>query len=248
MAQGDAARARRGDDLSSTHSTETPALTDVTVTFAAGADTTPPTITGRTPSPDSTDVPRGSNVEVQFSEAMDPGTIDGTSLRLRRQGAGSDVAANVTSSGATATLNPDADLAAGAVYEVTVAGSVEDANGNALGTDDTWTFTTAPLTFTDTTVADFSGGTTDANTYVSQTDDGEVTLKPTVGEEFWAGRGCPPVGPRLLGPVVAGRPSRAGGSTSTADSPARIRRSGRAARSSSSPRSAPRPSNTWALT
>ena len=112
---------------------------------------------------------------------MDPSTIDATSLRLRRQGAGSDVAASVSSSGATATLDPDADLAPGAVYEVTVAGSVEDANGNPLGADDSWTFTTASQSFTDTTVADFSGGTTDANTYVSQTDDGEVTLKPTVG-------------------------------------------------------------------
>jgi hypothetical protein len=46
------------------------------------------------------------------------------------------------------------------------------------------TFTTA---FTDTTVADFTAGTTGADTYVGATgtgDDGEVVLRPAVGEEF----------------------------------------------------------------
>ena len=36
----------------------------------------------------------------------------------------------------------------------------------------------------DTTVADFSAGTLDANTYLAQTDDGEVMLVPTEGSEF----------------------------------------------------------------
>ena len=40
-------------------------------------------------------------------------------------------------------------------YEVTVAGSIEDAAGNALGADDTWTFTTGGLSLIDTTSADF---------------------------------------------------------------------------------------------
>ena len=96
--------------------------------------------------------------------------------------------ASVSYAGNTATLDPNADLDPSAVYNVTVAGTVTDANGNPLGADDTWSFTTAlSLSFTDTTVADFSAGTPGANTYVSQTDDGEVTLKPTVGEEFSGG-------------------------------------------------------------
>ena len=63
-------------------------------------------------------------------------------------------------------------------------GIVKDANGNALGADDLWSFTTADNSFTDTTVADFSAGTTDPNTYVSQIGDGEVILGPTSGTEF----------------------------------------------------------------
>ena len=48
-------------------------------------------------------------------------------------------------------------------------------------------FATPPLlqSFTDTTAADFNGGTTGASTFVAQTDDGEVMLKPTDGSEFF---------------------------------------------------------------
>jgi len=45
-------------------------------------------------------------------------------------------------------------------------------------------FTTLPPTFVDTTVGDFSRGTTDGSLYIAQTDDGEVILKPQVGNEF----------------------------------------------------------------
>ena len=92
--------------------------------------------------------------------------------------------ASVSYAGNTATIDPNADLDPSAVYNVTVAGTVTDANGNQLGADDTWSFTTASLSFIDTTAADFSAGTPGANTYVSETDNGEVTLKPTEGSEF----------------------------------------------------------------
>ncbi|HXU13393.1 MAG TPA: family 16 glycosylhydrolase, partial [Candidatus Binatia bacterium] len=41
-----------------------------------------------------------------------------------------------------------------------------------------------PASFTDTTSADFSSGTPDAATYVSETADGEVILAPAFGTEF----------------------------------------------------------------
>src|SRR5262249_39304492 len=40
------------------------------------------------------------------------------------------------------------------------------------------------LNWINTTAADFNAGTLDAGAYVSQTGDGEVILKPTVGAEF----------------------------------------------------------------
>ncbi len=175
---------------------------------------------------------------------MNPATIDGATIRLRKQGGGTDVPATVSYAGTTATLDPDADLDPGATYEVTVAGSVEDVSGNALGADDTWTFTTAGLSLIDTTSADFGAGTTGADTYVSQTDDGEVTLKPAEGAEFEGGSL-----PRRLDerPVVGGRRRHR-----LRRPPARRRRQrrddrhlrGRAARSSSPPPSPRRPFQT----
>ena len=68
-------------------------------TYTAGADTTAPTIIERHPAPGATGVDRVANVEVVFSESMNPRTIDGSSVRLRAQGAGADVAATVSYSG-----------------------------------------------------------------------------------------------------------------------------------------------------
>ena len=74
---------------------------------------------------------------------MDATTITGTTFTLRAQGAGSDVPATVSYSAGTATLDPAASLAANTVYTATVKGTVTDTSGNALGSDSTWTFTTA---------------------------------------------------------------------------------------------------------
>ncbi len=60
-----------------------------------------------------------------------------------------------------------------------------DCDGHAAAADCYGHPTTVPFTsFVDTTVADFSAGTLDANTYLAQTNDGEVMLAPTEGGEF----------------------------------------------------------------
>lgn len=61
-----------------------------------------------------------------------------------------------------------------------------DSAGNVDSTPDTytWSIVTAVNIFTDTTVADFGGGTPDVNTYISQIGDGELNLTPTAGIEF----------------------------------------------------------------
>ena len=173
---------------------------------------------------------------------MNPATINGSTVRLRKQGAASDVPASVSYAGNTATLDPTADLDPSAVYNVTVAGTVTDANGIALGADDTWSFTTASLSFIDTTTADFSAGTPDANTYVSETDNGEVTLKPTEGSEF-SGSSLPAgwtSGPGPHGPA-APRPSPVARFTSTAPSQGPSPPTARDARLSSEAPSIPQP-------
>ena len=172
--------------LTSSDPAQTPTLSEVSIGYLANPDVTAPTITGRSPAPNATDVPRNTNVQVQFSEPMDQSTISSSSVHLQKQGSGTDVPASVSYAGTTATLDPDADLDPSAVYTVTVDGSVKDLAGNALGSPDSWSFTTAALSgsFTDTTTSDFSAGTPGANTYVSETDNGEMILKPTEGSEF----------------------------------------------------------------
>jgi hypothetical protein len=76
-------------------------------------------------------------------------SITATTVTLQKQGAAGTVAAAVTYEGAAkkATLNPSADLEAGASYTATVksgAGGVKDAAGNALVADMAWSFAVAP--------------------------------------------------------------------------------------------------------
>ncbi|MFZ0827904.1 MAG: N,N-dimethylformamidase beta subunit family domain-containing protein, partial [Verrucomicrobiia bacterium] len=175
--------------LATSDPSQTPVLDDVTISYDLKPDTTAPTITSQSPAPGVMDISTNTGVVVFFSEPMNPATITTASLRLRRVGDSTDVAATVSSPGATAILTPNNPLIPGVSYQVTVAGTVTDLNGNPLGADGVWTFSTTPSTTnqTDTTVADFSAGTVaDCSAVVSQIGDGEVILAPTINEDFSA--------------------------------------------------------------
>jgi Tol biopolymer transport system component len=110
-------------------------------------DTIRPTITGITPPDGASGILEGTNVTVTFSEAIDTGTLNGTTFTLTKQGAPSPVAATYSYDAATntATLNPNADLDSLATYTVLVksgSGGVKDRAGNPLATDRTWSFRT----------------------------------------------------------------------------------------------------------
>ena len=112
-----------------------------------GSDTTPPTVTGRSPAAGATGVATSVRPTVTFSEAIDPTTVTTTNLTLTPSG-GSAVAATVAYDGPslTATLTPTAALTAGTVYTVRVKGGttgIADLAGNRLAADATSTFTTA---------------------------------------------------------------------------------------------------------
>ena len=172
--------------LTASDPSQTPVLNDVLIIYALGSETTPPTITDRSPAPNVSGVNVTSNVVVTFSELMDAATITNSSVRLRRVGAGSDVTATVTLAGIVATLDPSADLLPMTTYQVTVAASVADLVGNPLGADDTWTFTTGAviLSATDTTVANFSAGTLNACVIDATIGDGALRLSGTFEQNF----------------------------------------------------------------
>jgi hypothetical protein len=120
---------------------------DVIYNTAAPADTKPPTVSTRRPAPGGTGTDIGSSVSATFNEAIDAATVSTATLDLRTAG-GALVPATVSydASSRTATLQPSALLAYSADYRVTVhggAGGITDLAGNALTSDDTWSFTTA---------------------------------------------------------------------------------------------------------
>jgi hypothetical protein len=120
---------------------------DVVFTTSTAPDTTPPTVSSTAPAAGATNVARSTTVSAVFNEPMDPATVSGSTFTLA--GPDGTVGATVAFDAATrtATLQPQAVLAATTPYTATVRGGstdprVKDVAGNALGADVSWTFTT----------------------------------------------------------------------------------------------------------
>ncbi len=118
-----------------------------------GTDTTPPTITGRTPADTATNIAVNTTVTATFSEAMNASTITGSSFTLKIGATPVSASVSYNSGTNTATLTPSANLVEGTTYTATIVGGgsgAKDSAGNALAANSTWTFTTSvsPLTIT----------------------------------------------------------------------------------------------------
>ncbi len=120
---------------------------DVVFATSAAPDTAAPTVVSVTPAAGAGGVSATANLVATFNEAMNPATVTGTTFTLK-DSLNSPVPAVVSYDAATlkATLDPTSSLAFSTGYTATVkggAGGVEDAAGNPLESDFTWTFTTA---------------------------------------------------------------------------------------------------------
>ena len=108
-------------------------------------DTTPPTVTATTPTAGASNVSTSTLVTASFSEPMASATINGSSFTLTDTTTSLGVAASVSYNGATATLTPNAPLAAGHAFSARIRGGasgVTDLAGNPMTSDFTWTFIT----------------------------------------------------------------------------------------------------------
>ena len=121
---------------------------DVVFSTTAPPDTTAPTVTGTTPANGATGVSLTVNVQVRFSEAMDPATITTATVELRDP-SNTLVPAVVTWDAANvrATLNPTPTLNGLTTYTVVVRGGtseprVKDLAGNPLAAERRGTFKT----------------------------------------------------------------------------------------------------------
>jgi hypothetical protein len=116
--------------------------------FTTAADTTPPTVTGATPSNGATGVNTTTSATITFNEAMDAATITVSTFELRTPAyVLVPAAVSYNSATRTATLTPSAALANGTAYTATVRGGTadpraKDVAGNALAANFVWSFTT----------------------------------------------------------------------------------------------------------
>jgi Ice-binding-like/Bacterial Ig-like domain len=117
-------------------------VSDNTFSFTTGtaADNVLPVVNSTDPVNNSTDVPRNKVIAITFSKAMNPSTINTTTFTLM-QGT-TAVPGTVTYYGTSAAFTPTNILAAGTVYTATVTNGAKDLAGNALATNNIWSFTT----------------------------------------------------------------------------------------------------------
>ena len=113
------------------------------MSVGAPADTTPPTVAAATPTNGAANVSLGTSVTATFSEPIAAASVTGTSFVLR-DGSGNAVAASVSASGSTATLQPTRPLSPSTTYTATLVGpsGIKDLAGNALASNYSWSFTT----------------------------------------------------------------------------------------------------------
>ena len=101
-----------------------------------------PTVTATAPLGNATGVPVSTAITATFSAAMSAATITANSFTLV-DARGAAVNGTVSYAGGTATFSPAANLGANTAYTATLTTAVQDAAGNALASNVSWTFTTA---------------------------------------------------------------------------------------------------------
>jgi methionine-rich copper-binding protein CopC len=113
---------------------------DVVFDDGGTSDTTPPTITSRTPASNASNVATNTSVSATFSEPVQAST---TTSSITVTGGGGTVAGSTSynATNQTVTFTPGAALAPGTTYTVDVRG-VQDTAGNTMSPA-SWTFTTA---------------------------------------------------------------------------------------------------------
>ena len=126
-----------------------------TFTTGANPDTTPPTVISTAPASGAILVTISANLAADFSEFMNPLTINTLSFILR-QGT-IPVPGTVTYTGLSATFTPAGNLTPNTLYMATITRQATDLAGNPLPTDYSWSFTTgASAGQTPVCLADFA--------------------------------------------------------------------------------------------
>jgi hypothetical protein len=135
----------------------------VTFTTAAAADIALPMVNSTDPLNNTIDIARNKVISLTFNEAMDPLTINATTLTVK-QGANA-VAGTVSYSGMTAKFTPSVSLSPNTIYTVSITTGAKDIAGNALAASTSWNFTTG----TTSSLATVNLGTSENYVILAQT-------------------------------------------------------------------------------
>ena len=119
---------------------------NVTFSFTTGVtpDITAPTVLSIDPLTSAIGVALNKHVALTFSEAMNPSTVNATTFTLK-QGT-TAILGTVNYSGVVATFTPVNSLGYNTVYTVVITTGAKDLAGNALVSNNTFTFTTVAST------------------------------------------------------------------------------------------------------
>jgi len=110
----------------------------------SSVDSTPPTVLGSWPADGDTDIPVNPGViNIQFSEGMDPSTINSNTITLKRGTSAVTGKVEYDPMAHSAFFSPTVILATNTDYTLTISSGVADMVGNTLGSDQIITFTTA---------------------------------------------------------------------------------------------------------
>jgi len=110
---------------------------------AAGGPLTPPTVVSVVPAAGAPGICQNAIVTATFSKAMNPATINTGTFTLATGGTAVLGTVALDSTGLVATFTPTNPLALNTPYTATVTTGAQDAFGNGLALNFTWTFTTA---------------------------------------------------------------------------------------------------------
>ena len=117
---------------------------DFSWNFTTGifSDTTPPTVSATSPANNGNGISTNSSITATFSEAMTNASLNASTFTVTKQN-GPAIAGIVDVNGNTVRITPAVALTPSAAYVATISSTVADAAGNPLGTDYSWSFTTA---------------------------------------------------------------------------------------------------------
>ena len=122
---------------------QTPVGSDVAWSFTTQDPPPPPTVIARAPADNAAYIARSATATATFSRDMDPATISSSSVSLAGPSGVVTAAVSYDPVSRVATVTPDGLLAGGTTYTATIQITVTAADGTALASPVTWSFTTA---------------------------------------------------------------------------------------------------------